>query len=281
MNSHPDWNRILADSDHRWAMGLARYDSTENYFAVEDAAVLDERSQLLTQDFGLYADMQPGCEPFLEETLEFAKSIGTRLTAHESTGRDGLRALGESWEPDFVWMVPGADGIHRLVGGVVCFPSSWALGDKLGRPMSEVHDPVPGLNDSLGRQIETFLRKLEPAVVWRRENWGLSRDANRNHHTSKHRRRLDATVTADEVWVRLEHQMLLKLPRTQAVLFGIRVEIVPLKDVIAIPHAAARMARLLATMSESAATYKGLLSSRETIVKLLVGESATLSYFAR
>ncbi len=256
-------------------MGLARHDSVENYFAVENVEVLYERQRWLTEDFELYADMQPVCEPILEETLQFATSIGTRLVAHESTSHDGLRVLGESWEPDFAWMFPGDDGIHRLVGGVVCFPSSWALGDKLGRPMSEVHAPVPGLNESLGRQIETFLRKLEPGAVWRRENWGLSRDANRNHHTAKHRRRLDATVTINEVWVRLEHQLLLKLPRTHGVLFGIRVEIVPLCDVIAIPHAAARMARLLATMSESAANYKGLLSSRESVVKMLVGDSVT------
>ncbi len=250
-------------------MGLERSGTAGEYFSVRDVRVLQERRNWLAEEFAQYAGLLPGYESIVAETVEWASKIGTSVSAHPPTALGALRALGESWEPDFVWMFPDDAGVHRLVGGVVCFPSSWALSQKLGCTMSKVHEPVPGLNEALDRQIETFLRKLEPGVIWRRENWGLSRDANLNHHPSRPRVPLDENVTADNVWLRMEHQMLFKLPRTLGILFGIRVEVVSLSTVIAVPEAADRMAHLLSTMSDSAARYKGLWSSRNTIVKLL------------
>ncbi len=32
----------------------------------------------------------------------------------------------------------------RLAVGALCFPSSWQLTEKFGKPMSGIHEPVPG-----------------------------------------------------------------------------------------------------------------------------------------
>ena len=37
----------------------------------------------------------------------------------------------------------GEDG-WRLAAGSLCFPSSWSLDEKFGRPLQEIHAPVPG-----------------------------------------------------------------------------------------------------------------------------------------
>lgn len=263
-----DWERIFPDADHRWTMGLRRAESVQDYFRIEDdtRTVLRERDHWLTSDPNKYAAMLPGCEAALAETNELAQSFGSELVVRGDSDMERLLALGRAWEPDFVWMHPGLDGIHRLLGGVVCFPSSWALGDKLGRPMSDVHEPVPGLNATLARQIDTFLAKLEPGVAWRRENWGLSRDSQYNHHPDRIRQSLDETVTLEQVWIRLEHQLLLRLPRSGSVLFGIRVDVQPLADVFEDATAASRFIRSLRTMSETAAKYKGVHAAREKIL---------------
>ena len=111
-------------------------------------------------------------------------------------------------------------------------------------------------------------------MAWRRENWGLSRDAQLNHHPSQPRRRLDATITVEEVWVRLEHQLLLKLPPSGSVLFGIRIDIIPLTHVIADRQAAARLARLLSTMTLAAANYKDIATARPALLDMLDGVAA-------
>ena len=266
----PDWTRIFPDADHRWIMGLRPSESTADYFADTDptGAVRAERAHWLAEDPGKYAALLPEAEAALVETVELARTWGAAINVARSPFEQ-LLELGRAWEPDFAWMHPSADGVHRLTGGVVCFPSNWALHDKLGRPMFEVHDPVPGLNEALGRQIETFFTKQGPGADWRRENWSLSRDAELNHHPSRPCRRLDATVTAAEVWLRLEHQLLLKLPRSGSILFGIRMDVVPLTDVIADPTVARRFGRLLATLHPASAAYKAISAARPALIALL------------
>jgi hypothetical protein len=241
-------------------MGLRPAD-VASFFAPTDrhAVVLRERARWLAEEPPKYAALTTAAETALDETVQLARSLDATLNVESAAPTERfatLLALGRAWEPDFVWMHPGHDSVHRLVGGVVCFPSSWALTDKLGRPMREVHDPVPGLDEALGRQIDVFLTKLEPGVAWTRENWNLGPDDELNHHPSRPRRLFDADVEARNVWVRLEHQLLLKLPRSGSVLFGIRVEVIALSNVLAEPEVAARLARLFETMSPAAAAYK-------------------------
>ncbi|MBC8115595.1 MAG: DUF3445 domain-containing protein [Candidatus Saccharimonas sp.] len=265
----PDWGRIFPDADHRWVMGLRPGDAAE-FFAGQDAtgAVCAERARWLAEDADTYSALPREAEPALIETVELARSLGTNIDTSLSA-REQLLALGRVWEPDFVWMHPDDRGTHRLIGGVVCFPSSWALREKLGRPMSEVHEPVPGLNDVLSRNIETFFARQEPGAVWVRENANYSRDAELNHLPSRPRRPLDVTITVEEFFIRLEHQLLLKLSRSGSILFGIRVEVVPLTDLMRDRDATARLARLFSTMSPAAAAYKGVAAARSKLVELL------------
>ncbi|MES2790415.1 MAG: heme-dependent oxidative N-demethylase subunit alpha family protein [Planctomycetota bacterium] len=270
MTSQIPWTRIFPDTDHRWIMGLRQGDLGA-YFADRDTtgAVRAERRRWFADEPEKYAVLLPEAEAGIRETCELARTLGAPLGPSVSDLHEQLLELGQAWEPDLVWMHPGADGVHHLVGGAVCFPSSWSLLEMLGRPMSEVHELVPGLNAALARQIETFLGKLSPGVAWQRENWGLSRDGNFNHHPSRPRSRLDATVTIDELWIRLEHQLLLKLPRSGSVLFGIRLEIVPFAEMLTDLQAAQRLGRLIATMTSTAADYKDLAAARPALLAMI------------
>jgi hypothetical protein len=80
---------------------------------------------------------------------------------------------------------------------------------------------------------------------------------------------LDATVDADEVWLRVEHQALVALPKSGGILFGIRVVNHPLPEVKADVVAAGRLCHALETMPEEMAHYKGLTSARARIIELL------------
>lgn len=262
----PDWLRFFPDADHRWTMGLRRGDAAAFLAPGALAAeVLAERTDCLATDPELYAALTPAAEPGLRETLTLLRSCGVTQDCGGSPW-DQLLTLGRGCEPDLVWLVEDGAGEHRVAGGVVCFPSSWGLRDKLGRTLSETHQPVPGLNAALDRAIETFLHKLVPGEAWLRENAGYSRSRERNQHPHRSLPRLDASVTVDDVCLRLEQQLLLKLPASRTLLFGIRVEVVPLGPVLAIPQVATRVARLLRTISPEAAGYKGLTEARDVIL---------------
>lgn len=278
----PDWLRIFPAADHRWTMGLRPGIAAEYFAPCDDTlTLLPERAGLIAGEPEKYALIASDGEAALAETIALARSLGTEVdAADDAKPCELLAALGGAWEPDVVWLRRGeADavsqaGLHRVVGGIVCFPSSWALADKLGLPMADVHEPVPGLNHALARQIDRFLDKLAPGDFWTRENWSLSRSPARNQHLSLQCPalawpRLDASTPLDEVWIRLEHQILLRLPQSDAVLFGIRIESPPLAELLEHPLAAGRLARILATMSDDAARYKNFAALKSRLVAAL------------
>ena len=263
-----DWNRVYPHVEHRWHMGLQRGDAA-TFFAARDAtgAVLAERARWLAQEPEKYSALLPEAIPALEETVALARELGFKIGA-DLPANEKLLALGRAWETDFVWMHPGVGVSHRLIGGVVCFPSSWALRDKLGLAMDLVHNPVPNLNATIGRAIKTFFSKLQPGEAWVRENANFSRDAALNHHPSIARRKIDATITSEEFWIRFEHQLLLKLPASGSILFGIRIEILPFAKVLEDADAARRLSGIFATISPEAAAYKGIADARAALIAL-------------
>jgi hypothetical protein len=162
----------------------------------------------------------------------------------------------------------------KLLGGCVCFPSSWSLEEKMGRPLDFIHRVVPGLNEQLGKPIAQFLRRMTPDIAWLRANWGLSRSAELNQHPRRALPRLDATVQPDEVWLRVEHQALVALPTTGGVLFGIRVMVHSLTEVKRDPDAARGLHRALQTMPEAMAIYKGIAPARSALLGILEASGA-------
>ena len=139
----------------------------------------------------------------------------------------------------------------------------------MGRPLEEIHSVVPGLNTQLSRTILGFLGKMAPGVSWLRANWGLSRSAELNQHPARKLPRLDASVDADEVWLRVEWQSLVALPANRGVLFGMRIQVLSLAQVKEDPAVAEGLRRALRTMPEQMAAYKGIAAARERIVTFL------------
>ena len=104
----------------------------------------------------------------------------------------------------------------------------------------------------------------------RNDVFRLSRDGDWNHHPKQNRKSLDETIEPDEVWLRVEHQILYRLPRTSGILFGIRLEIIPWRDILQITDAKAGLRRSLQAMPDEIASYKGVLSARAKIIEWLM-----------
>ena len=275
---------LFPNEDYRFAMRFER-GRPEDFFAPTESGprLLAERERWLNEEPNRYAAMLPGGEPLVEETLELLRDWpATRAIASPdeasvlpaSPSDDGSPLascieLGRKLETDFLLLKPDAAGVFRLLCGCVCFPSSWSLEEKMGRPLEEIHSVVPGLNTQLSRPISGFLAKMAPGVSWLRANWGLSRSAELNQHPARKLPRLDATVRADEVWLRVEWQSLVALPANHGVLFGIRIEVFSLEDVRRDPAAAEGLLRALRTMPGEMAAYKGIAAARERIVSFL------------
>ncbi len=137
---------------------------------------------------------------------------------------DPLAVAGRLAQEDLCLLLP-QDGVHVLVAACVCFPASWTLAQKIGRPMRAIHDPVARYDDALNQRIERIFANLTPDNPMWRANW-LRYNASALHHPLKEyeARPFDP---AHEVFVRVERQTLLRLRASNAIVFGIHTFLVP------------------------------------------------------
>ncbi len=267
---------LFPDEDYRFHIGVARGDIAEFFKpTLAHDEIITERKCWLGNSPRTYAALLPDGEPLLDEVIEIAQAAGA-LPADAAarlrecaTPWERCLGLGQIWEPDFLLLRRSNGGPFNLFGACVCFPSSWSLAEKIGQPLEFIHGPVPGLSDQIGPQIDSFLSKMKPGVAWLRSNWGLSRSPELNQHPERKLSRLDATVNSDEVWLRVEHQALVALPKERGLLFGIRLTIHPLNELRQDAEVARRLSRALATMPEDVARYKGLATARTRLLEFL------------
>ena len=97
----------------------------------------------------------------------------------------------------------------------------------------------------------------------------MSRSPERNQHPALRTPRLVPPFGANEAWVRSEDQILVRLPQTGGLLFGIRIVNISLEEVLQHDDGAAGLHRAIATMPEAVAEYKNVAASREHLLKLL------------
>lgn len=237
--------------------------------------LLEQRRHWLRSAPQTYAAALPTALPLLNEARHLFSGSETISPAQaEALGRiaspsDRCIALGEMLEPDILLLQPRSNGEFHLDAAAVCFPSSWVLAEKIGRPIHEIHGVVPGLNAAIGRQIGGFLSRLRPGISWERANWGLSRSPELNQHPERKLPRLEPGISIDEIWMRVEHQSLVALPESGGVLFGIRLFVQPLREFARNKTAAQRLARHLESMPADVAEYKNLATARPTILRHL------------
>ncbi len=243
---------LFPDGDHRHHLTLRR-ERPEEFFAAQDAtgAILAERRRWLDTAPGRYAALAPGFEPLV---AEFVRCLGDwSLPPLAPTAA----AIGRALEPDVLFLARDEAGDFRLRGGALCFPTGWALEEKLGQTLDAIHGVVPGLNAAIGPAIRQFLGALKPGAAYRRDNWGIAASPELNLHPARNIPPPEPPVEPSAWWLRVEHQALVALPETRGIVFGIRIALHPLDAVLRGP-AGPGLKRALGSMSPEMLSYKRL-----------------------
>lgn len=265
-------------------MGLRHLDLDE--WITVDAAMpseLAERRRLLEERhddvFAAAPDAMEGSQETLDLLVEHlslthpaiycleGRHIHNRAT-NESFDLDAgdlhpLEVAGRLVQEDLCLMrqsAPGADYI--LSAACLCFPTKWALAEKIGRALDVIHDVVPGYETSLSRSVNGLFERLLPERSVERFNWSILDDPSLYQPTGRGRADDASHVTGenagDRLWLRVERQTIRRLPTTRDVLFTIRVYVRPLAELAQTPADALRLAAALDGMGSSMRAYKGL-----------------------
>ena len=170
----------------------------------------------------------------------------------------------------------GRDG-PVCVAGHLCFASGWSLADKIGKTMAQIHAPVPGFAEHVGKPADLLLKRLRANRPVVRINGAIQATHQLNLAPALAAQwqaaRADVTPqnAGDLCVLRLERQTLSRLPRCGGALFTIHTYLHPISEVAAAPMRARRMASVLRTMPADTREYKGIVSYIGPLLAYLEG----------
>jgi len=178
-----------------------------------------------------------------------------------------LRRAARIIQEDLLILERKESGWH-LVAASLSFPSSWSLTEKIGRPMNEIHDPVPGCgtnsrNDSM---ITRIFDKLPVDAPVKRMNWSINNTP--ELYLPGDTAGKDPDLNLDNVHVRVERQTLRKLAQTGGIVFSIRIFVHSLAEIMASPGARAYaqdFANQIRALDGPQVHYKGFASKQSAL----------------
>ena len=203
-----------------------------------------ERERLLSGQRSEVLEMSEGARPAAEELLDQVLEDLSQRDDFTVTGPlvrrpdgvwveidrgDPLGVLGRLVQEDLCLLEKIGDE-HVLTGAVLCFPASWTLAEKFMRPLVAIHEPVDSYDDNIAKRVQRLFDGVKPErPLWR---YNMLRYVDPTLHQPRPevapRAHLDGQ---DSRYIRSERQCILRLPKTDAVVFSIHTYVLKYSDV--------------------------------------------------
>jgi hypothetical protein len=206
-------------------------DAHAGQMALRDRLLSERRAEVLGRTPGSEAAEGEVLETVLAHLPKGYGRAGARVTRPDGVSVDlysdtPLAVAGRLVQEDLcVLEKPDGAGEHILSAAILCFPASWTLAEKLGRPLLAIHAPVAPYTPEMGRRVQRLFDTLRPDRPLWRQNALLYATPDLFHPRPEAEPRVAPERRPD--FLRSERQCLLRLPRTGAVLFSIHTYVLP------------------------------------------------------
>jgi dimethylamine monooxygenase subunit A len=171
-------------------------------------------------------------ELYARVLARLAGQPGYQVARHTCTRPDGvtvpldpanpLLTLGRLVQEDLCILQQHGDE-HVLTGAILCFPASWTLAQKIGRPLTGIHVPVASYDARIATSVQRMFNAIRVEQPLWRANSLLYDDATLHQPRTEGARR---PRPVEKTYVRSERQCLLRLAETRAVIFTIHTYVV-------------------------------------------------------
>ena len=159
-----------------------------------------------------------------------------------------IKQLGLAIEDDVVIMHKG-----KLEACFVAFPSSWNAGEKVGKTLAELHEPIAD-NEALVRASDGIMRAMTSGQSYHRYTWGISSLDGYSNHPLYEKPEFDSL---DDLTFRVEHERTMTVTEGTTAVFLIHVDTYPLEEVLKTDFGLIKES--IDSMSESVLEYKNLV----------------------
>ncbi|MEL6564612.1 MAG: DUF3445 domain-containing protein [Pseudomonadota bacterium] len=188
----------------------------------------------------LQPEARPAAVELLACVLDDLPALGFAVTDGTVRCPDGrcvtpdaarpLETLGALCQNDFVLMEKRGEA-HVLTGAVLCFPASWRLREKAGRPLIDIHVPVAEYDADVARRVQRLFDGIQVGRPLWRFNQLWYQDPELYQPRSQAAPRRVGAGMRDGPFYRTERQTLLRLPQSRAVVFAIHTFVLARADV--------------------------------------------------
>ena len=199
------------------------------------AAQLAEKARLIAGDRDRVIATLPGAEAAAEELLDLVLAdlplhgftVGQGVTRPDGTTvpirRDDPLATIATLIQEDVCIHQKQGDEHVLTAAQVCFPSSWTLAEKIGRPLTRIHQPVAHYDGNIAARVQRMFDMVgTDRILWRANLLRHHDPALFHAYTEANPR---PPGRPDSPFLRSERQTLRRLPRTGAVVFTIHTSL--------------------------------------------------------
>jgi hypothetical protein len=149
--------------------------------------------------------------------------------------------------------------------GIITCPADWSLAFDAGMSFSQWHGPVPLAHEAgIFERALKYLTAIPVDQPVRRLNWTLTINARMDTSPETYpnwgtdRDSVTPENVGEKVYLRVELQVLDRMPRSNALMFSIRTYLISMNDLVTNPEWAKRMHRVMKTLPEELIEYKGL-----------------------
>ena len=170
-----------------------------------------------------------------------------------------IKQLGLAIEDDVVIMHKG-----KLEACFVAFPSSWNAGEKVGKTLAELHEPIAD-NEALVRASDGIMRAMTSGQSYHRYTWGISSLDGYSNHPLYEKPDFDSL---DDLTFRVEHERTVTITEGTTAAFLIHVDTYPLEDVLKWDYGLIKGA--VDSMSASVLEYKNLKKVKELLSEYIL-----------
>lgn len=236
-------------------------------------------------------DRYPQYFSLSEDTTEMHNKI-TGETIPAKSGdiepRKLLHYMVRTIEEDFIIMMPDASlddpeygHEYYFKAGVFGFAAGFDPKDKINKPLTAIHEPIPGYQSKLRMSMNRYFEKLPAGKFVGRANFSVQAhdkfyvdDDNKGYHLTEEEIRAaipyDSLDFNKQVHYRSERQMLTRLPKTGAIVFTIRTYLHPFCDFKTQPQEVSqRLLGALKKFPDDMAVYKGLTKLGPAAIRYL------------
>lgn len=123
--------------------------------------------------------------------------------------------------------------IHRIedrkdwmAAGHVCLPSGWWPEEKIGKPLEEIHKPVPGMRNNHFKLVEAMIT----SGPFLRYVWSVVFEDKFNFHPSLPKKKFNYILNS-KIYVKVEEQITIGFPEVNAALFILRQNLIQPEEI--------------------------------------------------